>query len=112
MQRVYNRREFLKVFGGGIAGAALLGAAGCGGGGAPGDGDEVTLTWWDYWTEGATQTGIQNQIQRYMEAHPNVAVERRTIPFAELKPTLLRSASAGELPDISIIPFPDFDGTI
>lgn len=38
MNRRINRRDFLKVTGTGLAGAALLGAAGCGGGGESGGG--------------------------------------------------------------------------
>lgn len=37
-QRKINRRDFLRVAGGGLAGATLLGAAGCGGGGESGGG--------------------------------------------------------------------------
>jgi multiple sugar transport system substrate-binding protein len=101
-----TRRGFLKITGTGLAGAALFGAAGCGGGGA-GQGGKVTLTWWDYWTEGATNAGIQNLHSKYMKANPDVNIKRRTIPFDQLKPTLLRAAAANELPDIAVIDNPD-----
>jgi multiple sugar transport system substrate-binding protein len=39
--RGISRRDFLKIGGAGLAGAALLGAAGCGGGGGGGTGDIV-----------------------------------------------------------------------
>lgn len=106
MRKKLTRRDFLKVAGGGAAGAVLLGTAGCGGGGDQSSG-EVTLTWWDYWTEGATNTAIQDRLESYMEANPNVKIERRNIPFDQLKPTLLRSASSGDLPDIAVIDNPD-----
>jgi hypothetical protein len=37
--RLYNRRDFLKMGGAGLAGATLLGAAGCGGGGGSFNGE-------------------------------------------------------------------------
>src|ERR671920_830632 len=39
--RKLNRRDFLKMSGAGLAGAALLGASGCGGGGGSGSGNIV-----------------------------------------------------------------------
>src|SRR5215213_8237856 len=106
MKHKITRRTFLKVTGASFAGTALFGAAGCGGG-AGNQGGKVTLTWWDYWTEGATNTGIQNLHSKYMKANPDVNIKRRTIPFDQLKPTLLRAAAAGELPDIAVIDNPD-----
>ncbi|HEX2182217.1 MAG TPA: hypothetical protein VHH10_08015, partial [Rubrobacteraceae bacterium] len=41
-----SRREFLRIGGAGLAGAALLGVAGCGGGGEEGAGGKVLLTLW------------------------------------------------------------------
>jgi multiple sugar transport system substrate-binding protein len=41
--RGLSRRDFLKMGGAGLAGAALLGTAGCGGGGS--DSGELTLSW-------------------------------------------------------------------
>lgn len=88
----------------------MFGASGCGGGGG-GGGDQgdgpVTLRWWDYWTEGATNTAIQERLDRYSEANPNVTIERRNIPFDQLKPTLTRAANAGDFPDIAVIDNPD-----
>jgi multiple sugar transport system substrate-binding protein len=67
----------------------------------------VTLRWWDYYAEGANATAMQNQLQRYMDAHPNVAIERTPIPFADLKQKLLQGAAAGALPDVAVIDNPD-----
>ncbi|MEA2595918.1 MAG: multiple sugar transport system substrate-binding protein [Thermomicrobiales bacterium] len=67
----------------------------------------VTLTWWDYYAEGANKDAMEAQHQRYMEAHPNVKIERTAIPFADLKQKLLQGAAAGQLPDIAVIDNPD-----
>jgi multiple sugar transport system substrate-binding protein len=104
-QRKLTRRSFLKVSGASLAGTALFGAAGCGGGG--GQGGKTTLSWWDYFTTGANDVAMEARHKRYMKANPNITIKRRTIPFDQLKPTLLRAAAAGELPDIAVIDNPD-----
>jgi multiple sugar transport system substrate-binding protein len=68
---------------------------------------DVTLRWWDYYSQGANATAMEAQLRRYMEAHPNVVVERTAIPFADLKQKLLQGAAAGQLPDIVVIDNPD-----
>lgn len=105
MRGKLTRRDFLKVTGGGVAGAAMLGAYGCGGGGQ--QSGTGTLTWWDYWTEGETNTAIQQRLENYMESHPDVNIKRRAIPFDQLKSQLQRAAGAQELPDVTIIDNPD-----
>lgn len=110
MVRELSRQDFLRIVGGGAAGAALLGVYGCGGGEGTGtqeSGEEITLTWWDYWTEGATNTAIKERLESYSESQAGVNVKRRNIPFDQLKPTLTRAASAGDLPDATIIDNPD-----
>jgi multiple sugar transport system substrate-binding protein len=67
----------------------------------------VTLRWWDYYAEGANNTAMQNQLQRYMDSNPTVTIERTPIPFADLKQKLLQGAAAGELPDVAVIDNPD-----
>lgn len=123
-----TRRRFLKglVFGGS---AALLAA--CGGAAAPSGGaaatsapapagagaataapaasggGATTLTWWDYYAEGANAEAMQAQLKRYTDSHPNITIQRTAIPFADLKQKLLQGAAAGALPDIVVIDNPD-----
>jgi multiple sugar transport system substrate-binding protein len=111
-----TRRHLLRIGALGGAGLALpVGLAGCGGDGDDdagggngngGGGEAVTLTWWDYY-DAANQEAVQQLHTRYMEANPNVTVERRALQFEDLKNTLLRGASAGDLPDIVVIDNPD-----
>ncbi len=100
-----SRRDMLKTAGAGLAGAAALSAV------RPRRASarqgSVTLTWWDYYTDGANNDAANSQIARYMEAFPNVKIERTSIPFADLKQKLLQGATAGQLPDIAIIDNPD-----
>ncbi|HEU5097527.1 MAG TPA: sugar ABC transporter substrate-binding protein [Roseiflexaceae bacterium] len=122
-----TRRRFLKglVFGGSAAllaacggaaaptggGAATSGPAPAGGGSATAapaaGGGATTLTWWDYYAEGANADAMQAQLKRYTDSHPNVTIQRTAIPFADLKQKLLQGAAAGQLPDIVVIDNPD-----
>jgi multiple sugar transport system substrate-binding protein len=98
-----TRRKVLTTTAGAV-GAALIGAA-------PRRSyarqETVTLRWWDYYSQGANNEATQNQLQRYMDEHPNVKIERTAIPFADLKQKLLQGAAAGDLPDIAVIDNPD-----
>ena len=67
----------------------------------------VTLRWWDYYAEGANATAMENQLQRYMDANPNVTIERTAIAVADLKQNLLHGSAAEELPDVAVIDNPD-----
>jgi multiple sugar transport system substrate-binding protein len=105
-----TRRRFLGTT---TAAAAVIltpGLAGCGGddpeptgGGA---GEDVTLTWWDYYNE-TNEKAVQDRIARYQKANPGVTIKRTAVPFAQLKQKLLQGATAGELPDFVVIDNPD-----
>jgi multiple sugar transport system substrate-binding protein len=90
--------------------ATLVGCAPGGGGSDPkptSDGP-VTLTMWDYFQpDSASDLAVIELIDEYEEANPNVTVEREFIAYADLKKTLLQSASAAALPDIAIVNSPD-----
>jgi multiple sugar transport system substrate-binding protein len=105
MRSKLTRRDALKSVGAlGLASAAALGPT------RPSRArqEAITLTWWDYYPVGnANATAMDNQLQRYMESHPNVTIERTVIPFGDLKQKLLQGATAGELPDIAVIDNPD-----
>jgi multiple sugar transport system substrate-binding protein len=70
-----SRREFLKIGGTGLAGAALLGAAGCGGGGG-GGGNEIIFSW------GPDDTGtLPNLIEKFNQQNKgNFQVNYRQMP--------------------------------
>ncbi len=71
-----SRREFLKLGGVGLAGAAMLGTTGCGGGGN--EGDTITFTFGP-----DNSGGLQTLIDRFNEQHEGgVQVEWRETPAA------------------------------
>lgn len=96
-----DRRRFLRTVG---AGAAALGAGGalasCGGSDTPGT---TTLTWWDYFTLDNFQPGMTRLIRDIEAGVPDVRIERRTFPFAELERQITLGAISGDLPDIAIV---------
>jgi multiple sugar transport system substrate-binding protein len=58
--RLFNRRDFLKMGGAGLAGAALLGTAGCGGGGGPQRAEDGSLVF--TFSMGRDDTGTLTQL--------------------------------------------------
>lgn len=121
-----TRRSFLRglIFGGGAGLLAACGASSPAGEGttsggaaapaggetaatsAPAAGSATTILWWDYYTA-ANGEAVDAQLKRYMDSHPNVSIQRTSIPFADLKQKLLQGAAAGQLPDVAIIDNPD-----
>jgi multiple sugar transport system substrate-binding protein len=74
--RLYNRRDFLKMGGAGLAGATLLGAAGCGGGGGSFNG-EVTLGF------GREPSGtLQKLIDQFNKQNKDIKVTWRNMPVS------------------------------
>jgi multiple sugar transport system substrate-binding protein len=72
--RLYNRRDFLKMGGAGLAGATLLGAAGCGGGGESFNG-EITLGF------GREPSGtLQKLIDQFNKQNKDIKVTWRQMP--------------------------------
>ena len=75
--RRISRRDFLKVGGAGLAGAALLGVAGCGGGGNQGSNGKTQVTF----SFGPDESGsLTEVVNRFNEQSDNVEVKYREMP--------------------------------
>ncbi|MFI7015033.1 ABC transporter substrate-binding protein [Streptomyces sp. NPDC050164] len=99
-----DRRGFLRTAGAGAAALTLGGAvASCGSGSSGGTSETVTLTWWDYFTLDNFQPGMNRLIKDIEADVPNVRIERRTFPFADLDRQITLGAISGDLPDIAIV---------
>src|SRR5687768_791361 len=70
--------------------------------------DQVTLTLIDPWAATTFGDAHDAQIQRFMESHPNIKIERSAVNFNDFVQLLVQGAAAGELPDIALIDNPDF----
>ena len=91
-----NRREFLRLGGAGLAGAALLGSgtlAGCGGG-SSGSGGGLTVASWDIASD-----ALRNTIPLFKKKRPgtDVSMQSITIDYQQLVPRL--QAGSGYSPD-------------
>lgn len=102
MSYTVDRRGFLRLAGGGAAALGLGGAlASCGS--EKTDTGTVTLAWWDY-NPGVSAQPIQNLLIKDIEENvPDVRIERRSFPFAELDRQITLGAISGDLPDIAIV---------
>lgn len=97
---LFNRREFLRVGGVGLAGAGLLGSSACGGGSQSSSGS-VTLTFWSWVPH------IENEIKLFEKTHPKIKIKyvnagQGTPEYTKLK-TALKSGSGA--PDVVQIEF-------
>ena len=100
-----SRRDFFKVGGVGAAGLFLASK----GLSTRAQNDATTISIIDPWAGAPGLNAAQDaQIQRFMESHPNITVQRSDIVFGDFRQLLLQGATAGELPDIVLIDNPDF----
>ncbi|MEU0411902.1 sugar ABC transporter substrate-binding protein [Streptomyces griseorubiginosus] len=93
-----DRRGFLRVSGAAAATAAL-GLTSC----SSTESGPVTLHWWDYFTLDNFQPGMNRLIKDIEAGVPDVRIERRTFPFAELERQITLGAISGDLPDLAIV---------
>ncbi|WP_367320831.1 sugar ABC transporter substrate-binding protein [Streptomyces sp. HUAS ZL42] len=100
MSYTVDRRGFLRTAG---AGAAALGLGGALASCSSEESSTVTLTWWDYFTLDNFQPGMNRLIKDIEQGVPDVRIERRTFPFAELDRQITLGAISGDLPDIAIV---------
>jgi multiple sugar transport system substrate-binding protein len=107
MNRTTARRRWFGV--GASAVALVLALTACGGSDSEGGGGggKTTLSLLDYYTAGGGKTAVDKYIQKFEAAHPNVDVQRQSVPFEQLMPKVLQAASAGDMPDIVIVDNPN-----
>jgi len=94
--KAVSRKDFLRLGGAGLAGAALLGTAGCGGGS---QGDVVRFL------TGTTETTAQekeqeNLVTMFEEKYPRYDMEREAIPGEDMRTVLKTRLQGGEPPDV------------
>jgi raffinose/stachyose/melibiose transport system substrate-binding protein len=112
MPRAVSRKDFLKLGGLGLTGAALLGAAGCGG--SLGGNKEV-VRFFTGTEETATQERAVTAIQvnRFEEQHPKYTLEREAIQSDEIRKVIQSTLRSRESPDVfSYDTGPGFGGVL
>jgi raffinose/stachyose/melibiose transport system substrate-binding protein len=112
MPRAVSRKDFLKLGGVGLAGAALVGAAGCGG--SLGGNKEVVR-----FLTGTEETTTQEravteiQVDGFEEQHPRYALEREATQSDELRKVIQTRLRSDEPPDVfSFDTGPGFGGVL
>jgi raffinose/stachyose/melibiose transport system substrate-binding protein len=100
MPRAISRKGFLRLGSVGLAGAALLGAAGCGGNLL--GGDKKIVRFFTGTEETATQERAVAEIQvnRFEEQHPQYTLEREAILSDELRKVIQSRLRSDEPPDV------------
>jgi raffinose/stachyose/melibiose transport system substrate-binding protein len=98
MTRGVSRKEFLKLGGAGLAGAALLGTVGCGGG--QGGGEVVRYLTETPETTTLERAAIEIQVNRFQDQNPKYTLERESIAPDDLLTVIKTRLQSGEPPDV------------
>jgi raffinose/stachyose/melibiose transport system substrate-binding protein len=94
--RTVSRKDFLRLGGGGLATAALLGTAGCGG--SSGDGEVISMFVGTAETAALEREAI-GLVQRFEEQNPKYTVERESIPPAQVREVIQTRVRSEQPPD-------------
>jgi multiple sugar transport system substrate-binding protein len=84
--------------------AAILFAAGACNAGQTETPDQVTLTWWDYLNHSPmANEAVDSLLARYRQEHPDVRIERTSLPYPEFQAKLAEATASGVFPDIAAV---------
>ena len=97
-RRAVSRRDFLKLGGAGLAGAALLGTSGCGG--SQGGGEVIKYLTETPETTTLERTAIEIQVNRFEEQNPKYTLERESIAPDDLLTVIKTRLQSGQPPDV------------
>jgi multiple sugar transport system substrate-binding protein len=61
---------------------------------------KTVITEMDYWTSGAQDAALTGLIQQYEKLHPNILIERNSVPYPALMPKAVQEAASHTLPDL------------
>ena len=112
MPRAVSRKDFLRFGGVGLAGVALLGAAGCGGS-LGGNKDVVRFLTGTEETTTQERAVTEIQVHRFEEQHPKYALEREAIDPDEMSNVIPSRLRSDESPDVfSYDTGPGFGGVL
>ncbi|HEY6712760.1 MAG TPA: ABC transporter substrate-binding protein [Rubrobacter sp.] len=100
MPRAVSRKDFLRLGGVGLTGAALLGAAGCGGNLLGGDKKVVRFFTGTEETTTQERAVTEIQVDRFEEQHPQYTLEREAILSDEIRKVIQSRLRSDEPPDV------------
>jgi raffinose/stachyose/melibiose transport system substrate-binding protein len=96
--RAVSRKDFLRLSGAGLAGAALLGTTGCSGG--QGGGEVIKYLTETPETTNLERTAIEIQVNRFEEQNPKYTLERETVTPDDLLTVIKTRLQTGQAPDV------------
>src|SRR5918996_1439659 len=96
--RAVSRKDFLRLSGAGLAGAALLGTTGCGGG--QGGGEVIKYLTETPQTTNLERMAIEIQVNRFEEQNPKYTLERETVTPDDLLTVIKTRLQSGQPPDV------------
>ncbi len=112
-RRAVSRRDFLRLGGAGLAGAALLGTAACGGGSQQGGGKVVKFFTGTPETTSQERAYIEIQVERFQQQNPKYTLERETVPTEDQRSVIQTRLQSNEPPDVfSYDTGPGFGGVL
>lgn len=85
---------------------SILAMVGACGQGASSNGN-VTITEMDYWSIATQSTILQQLFSKYHQLHPNVTIQRTSVPFGDLIPKADQEAATHTLPNLIAMDNPD-----
>ena len=106
-----SRRDFLRVSGGTLLGASVLGLAGCGGGdsGQQGGGGNGELEFWAFDEGRADFARAALKTEAWTSKHKDVKVNFRIFPYDQMHDKLLTALTSGKgAPDIADVEISQF----
>src|SRR4028119_88592 len=98
VRRTVSRRDFLRLGGAGLAGAALLGTAGCGG--SQGGGQVVRFFTTPAETTSEEKAFLEIQVDGFQEANPKYSLERETVPTEDQRSVVQTRLQSNTPPDV------------
>ncbi len=68
---------------------------------------KTVITEMDYWPNEPNNSIVNRLIQQYEQLHPDIIIQRDSVPFSALLPKAYQEAASGTLPDLLLIDNPD-----
>jgi multiple sugar transport system substrate-binding protein len=83
-----------------LAGVTALVLTGCSAGSGGGTGEQVTITYSNFISNGGNEENLQKIVDAFEDENPNITVDVTTLPYADYATTLQTDLAAGTVADV------------